>query len=194
MPTPQFVALHPDERAEAVDTIVSAFVNDPVERWLWPGAEEYERHFPSFVEAFAGPALEQQTAWALGDFTAVVLWLSPGAAPDGDSIGGVLSETVASAKLEDTFAVLQQMDEHHPTTPHWYLPWLAVAEPSQGAGLGSALLEHGLALVDASGLPAYLETPNPRTVPLYERHGFAVTAVAQSGACPPMTMMMRDAR
>jgi hypothetical protein len=51
-----------------------------------------------------------------------------------------------------------------------------------------------LEIVDESGLPAYLETPNPRTVPLYERAGFSVTAVAQAGRCPPITLMQRPGR
>jgi hypothetical protein len=49
-------------------------------------------------------------------------------------------------------------------------------------------------MVDASHLPAYLETPNPRTVPFYERHGFEVTAVSQAGTCPPVTSMLRESR
>ena len=73
------------------------------------------------------------------------------------------------------------------------LPWLAVAPALQGRGLGARLLEHSLSIVDADGLPAFLETPNPRTVPLYERHGFEVIATPQAGNCPPMTSMLRPA-
>jgi GNAT superfamily N-acetyltransferase len=182
-----------DARATAIATVVSAFVDDPVERWLWPEAAEYAASFPAFVEAFAGPAFDRQSAWMLGEFAAVALWLAPGTEPDGDSIIAILSETVAAEKHEETFEVLQTMEDRHPSAPHWYLPWLAVGGGLQGRGLGSALLEQGLARVDESGLPAYLETPNPRTIPLYERHGFNVTAVAQAGACPPITMMLRDA-
>jgi GNAT superfamily N-acetyltransferase len=184
----------PGERAKAVATVASAFAEDPVERWLWPEDDEYAAHFPEFVEAFAGPAFEQDTAWMLDDFSAVALWLAPGAEPDGESIVGVLSETVAAARHEDTFAVLQQMEESHPSARHWYLPWLAVEHGLHGEGLGSTLLKQCLSRVDASGLPAYLETPNPRTIPLYERHGFKVTAVAQAGDCPPITQMLREGR
>jgi len=47
--------------------------------------------------------------------------------------------------------------------------------------------------VDADHSPAFLETPNPRTLPFYERHGFRVTSVSQAGAYPPMTSMLRPA-
>jgi hypothetical protein len=42
-------------------------------------------------------------------------------------------------------------------------------------------------------MAAYLETPNPRTVPFYERQGFEVTGEAAAGSCPPVTTMVRPA-
>jgi GNAT superfamily N-acetyltransferase len=91
-------------------------------------------------------------------------------------------------------SVLEQMDAAHPQEPHWYLPWLGVDSALQGTGRGAQLLGHGLARVDADRLPAFLETPNPRTVPFYERHGFVVSSVSQAGACPPVSSMWRPAR
>ena len=41
--------------------------------------------------------------------------------------------------------------------------------------MGSALLKHTLAPVDAQGVAAYLETTTERNVALYRRHGFEVT-------------------
>ena len=177
----------------AVATIVAAFADDPVERWMFPELEAYRRNFPEFVLAFGGVAFEHGTAWELDDFAAVALWLPPGAQADGDAIGRVFTERVAPEKQDDLAAVAGQMDDLHPEHPHWYLPWLAVAPARQGAGLGAALLGECLARVDADRMPAYLETPNPRTVPLYERHGFEVTGEAAAGSCPPVTTMLRAA-
>jgi hypothetical protein len=53
-----------DETSQAIATVVAAFASDPVERWLYPADEEYERHFPEFVAAFGGRAFEAGTAWA----------------------------------------------------------------------------------------------------------------------------------
>lgn len=180
-------------RAAAVATVVSAFAADPVERWLWPETDLYESCFPDFVSAFGGLAFEHGTAWGIGGSDAVALWLAPGVESDEEAIVSVLSETVSRDKHDDLFSTLEQMAVAHPTYPHWYLPWLAVAPACQGRGLGGRLLEHGLAIVDAERLPAFLETPNPRTVPLYERHGFEVIATAQAGSCPPLTSMLRVA-
>lgn len=180
-------------RTAAISTVVEAFSADPVERWLWPEEDLYASCFPSFVEAFGGRAFDHGGAWELAGQGAVALWLAPGVEPEEESVVGILSETVAEAKHDDLFSTLEQMNEAHPTYPHWYLPWLAVAPELQGRGFGGRLLEHGLEIVDADGLPAFLETPNPRTVPLYERHGFAVVATPRAGDCPPMTSMLRAA-
>ena len=175
-------------------TLVSAFTDDPVERWLYPELPEYLTHFPQFLAAFGGRAFDAQTVWRLGDFSAVALWLPPGAEPDGDAIGAVLEETVSPGKHGDTFAVLEQMDAAHPPYPHWYLPWFGVDSDLQGQGLGGVLMEQCLEIVDESHQPAYLETPNPRTLTFYRRHGFEETGTAQAGACPPITFMLRAAR
>lgn len=180
-----------DEQARAFATLVSAFTADPVERWLYPEPQQYLTHFPEFLAAFGGKAFEEQTVWRLGEFSAVALWLPPGTEPDGDTITGVLTESVSLEKHGDMLSVLQQMDVAHPKYPHWYLPWFGVDAALQGKGLGGQLIEACLRVVDASHLPAYLETPNPRTISFYERHGFEVTGEAQAGACPAVVSMLR---
>jgi GNAT superfamily N-acetyltransferase len=182
------------EQARALATLVSAFTNDPVERWLYPDSQQYITQFPVFLAAFGGKAFEEQTAWSLGDFSAVALWLPPGTEPDGDAIVAVLTASVSPGQHADLLSVLDQMDASHPRYPHWYLPWFGVDATLQGTGLGSQLMTHCLEIVDATHLPAYLETPNPRTIAFYERHGFDLTGSAQAGTCPPIAFMSRAAR
>ena len=180
--------------SRAFDTLLLAFAGDPVERWMYPGARQYLTHFPAFLEAFAGPAAAAETVWRLGDFSGVALWLPPGTEPDGESMLSVISTSVASEKHADLYAVGEQMSLAHPTFPHWYLPWFGVDPALQGSGLGGELMMHCLRIVDRDHLPAYLETPSPRTVAFYERHGFEVTGEARAGACPPVVFMLRSAR
>jgi GNAT superfamily N-acetyltransferase len=190
----QFAAVAESERDRAIATLVSAFEDDPVERWLYPDEAEYRRHFPAFIAAFGGDAFRDQTVWRLGDFDAVAFWFRPGRDPDGDAIVRVLVETTSDDLHADSFATLEQMEEGHPAEPHWYLPWFGVDRALQGRGLGTHLMRHCLEIVDETGLPAYLETPNPRTVPFYKRAGFSVTGVAEAGRCPPVTLMQRAAQ
>ena len=182
-----------NDETGAIATVVAAFAADPVERWLYPAEEDYERHFPGFAAAFGGRAFEAGTAWALDDRSAVALWLGPGVGPDEEAVAGALVATVDEAKHAELFAVLEQMAEAHLADPHWYLPWLAVEPDRQGDGLGTRLLAACLEIVDESGLPAFLETPNPRNVGFYERHGFEVVAVTDSPSCPPLNSMLRPA-
>jgi ribosomal protein S18 acetylase RimI-like enzyme len=182
------------ERARTFDTLTLAFAADPVERWLYPEPQRYLASFPMFLAAFAGEAFARETVWQIGDFSAIALWLPPGTQADGDAIVSALAQTVDTARHKETFAVLEQMDEAHPSFPHWYLPWLGVDPARQGQGLGGELIEQCLRIVDEDHLPAYLETPNPRTIAFYEHYGFEVSGEAQAGACPPVTLMLRAAR
>lgn len=182
------------DEARVIATLVSAFIADPVERWLFAEPLQYLTQFARFVAAFGSGGFDSETVFSLGDFAAVAMWIPPGGEPDADAIASVLSESVPAAQQADTFSVLEQMDAAHPKDMHWYLPWLGVDSARQGAGLGAELLKQCLARVDADHLPAFLETPNPRTVPFYERHGFVLTSVSQAGACPPMTSLRRPAR
>jgi GNAT superfamily N-acetyltransferase len=194
MSEPAFASLPRSEETRALATLVSAFTEDPVERWLYPESDQYLAHFPAFLAALGGKAFDEQTGWALGDCDAVALWLGPGTEPDGEAIISVLTESVAPLQHDDMFAVLGQMDEAHPTYPHWYLPWFGVDAAVQGRGLGTRLMAPCLDIVDASHLPAYLETPNPRTIPFYLRHGFEVIGQAQAGSCPSLAFMLRQPR
>jgi ribosomal protein S18 acetylase RimI-like enzyme len=189
-----FSPVRHDEQARAFATLVSAFTDDPVERWLYPEPQQYLTHFREFLGAFGGKAFDHQTVWRLGEFAAVALWLPPGTKADGVAISTVLTKTVSADKHDDLFSVLEQMDIAHPEYPHWYLPWFGVDAAQQGNGLGGQLMRACLAVVDGSHLPAYLETPNPRTISFYERHGFEVKGEAQAGACPRVVFMLRTSR
>ena len=74
--------IHESDREGVISTVVSAFVDDPVERWLFPDPEQYSRHFPEFVAAFASEAFDRRTVWTLGELSAVALRLPPDAFPE----------------------------------------------------------------------------------------------------------------
>jgi ribosomal protein S18 acetylase RimI-like enzyme len=101
---------------------------------------------------------------------------------------------VPPERLADLFAVLEQMDDAHPTFSHWYLPWFGVDGGRQGNGVGRELMRSCLEFVDQEHMPAYLETPNARNITFYERHGFEVTGTSQAGGCPPRYSMLRRPR
>ena len=86
------------------------------------------------------------------------------------------------------------MAKYHPSEPHWYLPLIGVDPAHQGQGHGDALLTHALQQCDRAHVPAYLESTNPRNIPLYQRHGFEILGTIQAGGSPPLAPMLRPAR
>jgi GNAT superfamily N-acetyltransferase len=184
----------PSERERAVAVQVTAFVRDPVMRHVYPEAEHYLRHHPTFVQAFGGLAFERGTAYVAGDFGGVAMWIPPGAHVDGGPIETLLRESVRAQALDDGFALLEQMAAYHIEEPHWYLAILGVDPRHQGRGIGSALLGKTLERCDEERLPAYLESSNPANIPLYERHGFEVQGEIRAGDWPPVYPMLRPAR
>jgi GNAT superfamily N-acetyltransferase len=94
------------------------------------------------------------------------------------------------------FRALQSMDrleKRHPRELHWYLQAIGTDPPFQGKGYGGTLLRHRLAIVDAAGLPAYLEASKESNVPLYANFGFAVTGEIRMPDGPTLYPMWRPA-
>lgn len=187
------VRVGPRDSASVLDTITVAFAADPPSRWLYPDDGGYLRHFPTFIRALGGAALKEGTAFAAEDCSGTALWLAPDVSPDEEGLMRLV-ETVAPSKRAEMGGVIEEMGRYHPSEPHWYLPFIAVVPSQQGRGLGAALLRRGLAESDATQLPAYLESTNPRNRPLYERHGFEAIGEIRVGSCPPIVPMLRKAR
>ncbi len=179
-------------REKAMSTVVLGFAADPIARWFWPEASQYLDAGRRFIEAFGGRAFESSTAYVADDCKAVALWLPPGVSPDEETMLAVVEETKRPEIAGDIDALLEGMAKYHPEEPHWYLPVIAADPACFGQGLGAALMKHALRRCDEEGLPAYLESSNPRNISLYERHGFRIIGEIQSGSSPVMTPMLRS--
>jgi len=190
----EFASVSEVEREEAIGTLLLAFSADPFVRWIYPEPSQYLKHFPTALQSFGGVAFGHGGVWRLGDFGAVALWLPPGLEPGGEATVALFEATVDARRFDDLLGVFGQMEEAHPTTPHWYLPWFGVDCALQGQGLGSRLMMPCLEIVDRQHLPAYLDSTNPKNVSFYERHGFAVTGQWQTGSSPPIISMLRESR
>ena len=129
----EFAAIAKSERDRAIRTLVSAFEDDPVERWLYPDDAEYQVHFPAFIAAFGGDAFRDQTVWRLGDFDAVALWFGP----DAGRTARLWCEYWLRPPLMPCTPVRSQPWSRWPrapTEPHWYLPWFGVERTLHGKG------------------------------------------------------------
>jgi ribosomal protein S18 acetylase RimI-like enzyme len=133
------------------------------------------KELPHYVSGFFGGAL----------------WLPPDVNPDEDAVVALVQRTVSRSNQEAVSSIFEQMSRYHPTEPHWYLPLIGVDPAQQGKGYGSELLKHALRRCDADQKVAYLESTNPKNIPLYERHGFALLGTIQAGTSPPISPMLR---
>jgi ribosomal protein S18 acetylase RimI-like enzyme len=183
-----------DEMPQAVATIVAAFITDPVARFAWPSPHDHLRSMPLATSEFAGQSFEHGTAYVSVDFCGAALWLPPKVHPNSEALERVFRDTATSEHLDDLLATFEKMGQWHPDEPHWYLPLIGVEPNAQNRGLGSALMGHAVARCDQQGMSAYLESSNPRNIPLYERHGFEVMGEIQVGAGPVVTPMLRRPR
>ena len=179
------------EQDAVISALALAFTSDPCARYAFASPDTYLSAFRPFAAALGGGAFAAGAAYLAGDGAAAALWLPPGVESDGPGIGAVIEKYVPPEKQEVLGEVVEGMGKYHPHEPHWYLATLGVDPVRQGQGLGSALLKAALKRCDAEGVIAYLESSNPKNVPLYERHGFEVMGLIQPGDFPPLYPMLR---
>lgn len=191
---PTIVIATPTEQDRTLATLGTAFVADPLVRWLFPEPGEYLAHFISLGRFFAGRAFEHGAAYRSDDFMAAALWLPPGVHPDEESMGALMASALPAERHEEVFGLLEQVSGSHPEQEHWYLPAIGVDPRCQGGGYGSALLQKSLEACDRTHTAAYLEASTDRSLSLYQRFGFEAIGRIQQGSSPTIVPMLRSAR
>ena len=156
-------------------TLASAMADDPMIRWPMPDATPNEQQ--ALFRAILEPYIELGVAWKLPDYSGGAAWLAPAAADrfaeiDESTRPAIYALTRDGGARYATF--WDWLGSHLPEEPHWLLDVVAVRPEAQRRGLGRILIQHGLDLARAEGLPAFLETGNQANLPLYESLGFRV--------------------
>lgn len=187
------LATHADREA-MLDTFVLSFGADPCARYAWPNAQDYMAGWRSLAIGMGGRAIDHGGAFVTADGMGGAFWLPPGVESDVEALAGLIERSVPDEKKPVLAQVVGQMAQFHPQEPHWYLAVVGVDPSRQGQGLGSILIKEGLRKCDEQRLPAYLESSNPRNIPLYERHGFEVMGVIKPDDFPGLYPMFRAAR
>lgn len=182
------------DRHTVIGVITLAFATDPIVRWAFPDPATYLAVMPQVAAAFGGNGFQHGSAHLIDGGIGAAMWLPPSIAPDEEKLMTLTEAHAAKDRVGEMMQVFEQMDRYHPKEPCWYLPLIGVDPAHQGRGCGSALLQYALAQCDADGLPAYLESSNPRNISLYLRHGFEIIGNIQAGSSPTMTPMLRRVR
>jgi ribosomal protein S18 acetylase RimI-like enzyme len=182
------------EQRAVISVITLAFTSDPMARWAFPDPATYLNVMPQVARAFGGNGFAHGAAHLATGGAAAAMWLPPGVHPDSEGLAALTGEHTPKEQQADMERVFAQMESHHPSEPCWYLPMIGVDPVWQGRGYGSALLRHALEQCDRDGMTAYLESSNPRNIPLYQRHGFEIIGTIQAGTSPTVVPMRRSPR
>jgi GNAT superfamily N-acetyltransferase len=85
----------------------------------------------------------------------------------------VMWRLYAASGLRYPWVRMLDFEAAHPRErPHYHLTLLGTHPDHRGKGIGMGLLADCLGLIDAEGMPAYLESSNPANDTRYERIGF----------------------
>ena len=161
----------------AVELLCRAFDNDPLVDWVVRSDAKREEG----MRRFFGVCVRQLTlpfgeVWVTEDLTGVAMWTPParfkvGFAEQlrfaGEAIRGMQLRHVPSR-----LAAFNEIERHHPKTPHYYLFFLGVDPEHQGERIGSRMMSSMLKRCDAENMPAYLEATHEGLVPFYARLGY----------------------
>ena len=182
----------------AVEVLCDAFESDPFVNWVVRSdakrRDGMRRFFDVCVRQLTLPLGEVR---ATEDLSGVGLWTPPG----GFKLG--LSEQLHFAvqavramqltHLPARRAVFDEVERHHPQSPHYYLFFLAVDPNRQGEGIGSRMMRYMLRRCDAEGMPAYLEATHQGLIPFYAHLGYRLLEpIALEHGCPSLYPMWRD--
>ncbi|HTU15602.1 MAG TPA: GNAT family N-acetyltransferase [Solirubrobacterales bacterium] len=186
----------PEDLDGICETLASAFADDPLWGWAFPGGEGLEEWW----RFFAGSALRYPWSWISGECAAVSVWIPPGGielTEEEEAAMEPLLRDLIGERAVEVMGLMGAFDERHPSDPpHYYLSLLGVHEAHRGKGLGMALLAENLERIDAeTGAPAYLESSNPANDARYSRQGFRpVGELERPDGGAKATTMWRDGR
>jgi ribosomal protein S18 acetylase RimI-like enzyme len=194
--------LNPVAMERVLITLERAFASDPMFTWMFPDPRHRSPCLRRFLRVPLQYGLRYGHVTESNGGMAVAIWLPPG---QKITAGGMIRCGMLTipfsvgvrpfVRFAGADAIMGKFHKRFVPEPHWYLLIVGVDPELQGRGLGSALVQEGLARADASNCPCYLDTSEERNLAFYQRQGFAVVGTAPLGkGGPPGWAMRRNAR
>lgn len=176
------------------DLIATAFASLAVSKWLVADPGERVAALRAQFGMIVEHAAEHGTIYLDSGGTAAAVWLDytrPVPEPadyDRRLLQACGQHTPRFAALDGAF------EEHHPTTAHHHLAFMAVHPQHQGRGMGGRLLAQHHRVLDQAAAPAYLEAASLRAARLYRRWGYRFISRIDLPHGPSMWTMWREPR
>lgn len=176
--------------------LARAFDDDPVTRFLLASERRRRADATRFFAWQLRRLIPQEQVHVAGDGLGAAMWALPNRWRESTSEGLSLVWQVLPTvipRLPSVLRAIARIERAHPRGEHLYLSVLGTEPAAQGRGFGSAAITPGLALADAEGLPAYLESSKERNIDFYARFGFRVIEELKlSTAGPSLWPMWRE--
>ena len=188
-----------ERTAEVAAVLGEAFAEDPLLGWILRDAVSADlaarrAAWWSFMIRHAPPGTEVHVT---GDGAGAAVWHPPGAGKAPAAVVAAFRDMVSGVaghrRAGEVLAGFARVAARAPARPHWHLAALGVRPDRWGEGLGARLAAPMLARCDRLGLPAYLESSNPRNRRFYERLGFTDRGEVSPGGGVRLTLMWRRA-
>lgn len=162
-----------DDADPLISVLADAFGVGCVADWLVPAPGDRHRIYRAYFDDALTHGLTHGTVYVTDDLAGVAIWypyLEPQPVPRRRQ---AVLQRIAGPYAPRFLRLEQAFASRHPTLPHHYLAYVAVAAAQQGKEAGTALLRVHHQQLDQLRMPAYLEATNPRAQRLYRRLGYA---------------------
>jgi GNAT superfamily N-acetyltransferase len=180
--------LRQDEIESGARLLARSFLDEPLFAYIFEGKDDgrVERAITPWFRAWIRSFMRQGEIHAArvgGSLGGVGVRVPPGGYPLHGTqeallmlrlIGGVARMSVTSRRALKLASFGSQLDRLEPKEPFWMLSWVGVSRELRGRGLGSALANEVVRLIEAGPAPGWFVTFGPEVRALYERRGFVV--------------------
>ncbi|MDR1231018.1 MAG: GNAT family N-acetyltransferase [Spirochaetaceae bacterium] len=164
---------------EAVDLLVSAFLDRPFYAYLAPDRSERRAFLASNFRSRLEHSLhtsEIDLAFLGQKIAGIAVWVAPVDAPppEDNSMEEMLADFSPGLKKRFTafLDILITARSRVVTGPCWGLAPIAVLPEAQGTGIASVLMRKKLMEIDAASQPCFLGTQDTVNMEIYARYGF----------------------
>jgi len=199
--------LRPGETERAAHILADAFLTENLFKFMFEGTEPQRQiaatlpWFRTWISVFADQG-EIHTARVDGQLAGVAIRMPPnGYPPTGGRkirfmfglIRSVLRMAMTKGRAINFPRVAGVIEKAEPEEPFWHMAWIGVSPAYRGRGVGAALADESVRLIDSGSAPGWFITFGPNTRALYERRGFVVESEqVPIPGCPVMWAMRRD--
>jgi ribosomal protein S18 acetylase RimI-like enzyme len=191
-------------RARQIESLSSAFEDDPVMRYLIPDQRVRVKALPLLMTFFIALSDFSGYLESEGDEAAgVQICFPPGKYPIFflRMLPAIIRYSIPAFRVGirpgiiiRALRFLWQIERLHPREPHWYVLIIGVNARRQGLGIGAKVMAPLLARADQNREAVYLESSNRRNIDFYERQMFKLLNEIQPlPDSPPMWRMLRPA-